>query len=153
LTNFLEYLFEFVLVWRNLFIHLNEEIENFFNSMIISKWLLYNFRRGILDQIKSFRLLRVNLLFFRQSRCSRQFVPDWVSDCCLTPIQQFFSYIMGRTSKFSMRWWWGSLCTRPTRGLEFYSACSLKQQSLDRHVAPLGHIILIPSEPICVLSP
>jgi hypothetical protein len=28
--------------------------------------------------------------------------------------------------------------------LDFYSASSLKQQSVDRHVAPLGHIILIP---------
>ena len=32
--------------------------------------------------------------------------------------------------------------------LNFYSASSLKQQSLDRHVAPLGHIILIPSQPV-----
>jgi hypothetical protein len=22
---------------------------------------------------------------------------EWVSDCCLTPIQQFFTYIMTRT--------------------------------------------------------
>jgi hypothetical protein len=29
--------------------------------------------------------------------------------------------------------------------LDFYSASSLKQQSAGRHVAPLGHIILIPS--------
>ena len=29
--------------------------------------------------------------------------------------------------------------------LEFYSASSLKQQSAGRHVAPLEHIILIPS--------
>jgi len=27
--------------------------------------------------------------------------------------------------------------------LDFYSAISPKQQSTDRHVAPLGHIILI----------
>jgi len=27
-----------------------------------------------------------------------------VSDCCLTPTQQFFSYITERTSQFSMRW-------------------------------------------------
>jgi len=27
--------------------------------------------------------------------------------------------------------------------LDIYSASSLKQQSADRHVAPLGHIILI----------
>jgi hypothetical protein len=29
--------------------------------------------------------------------------------------------------------------------LDFYSDSSLKQQSADRHVTPLGHIILIPS--------
>jgi hypothetical protein len=40
---------------------------------------------------------------------------EWVSDCCcLTSTKQFFSYIMARTSSFSMRWWWGLLCTRPT---------------------------------------
>ena len=32
--------------------------------------------------------------------------------------------------------------------LDFYSASSLKQQSADKHVAPLGHIILIPSQPV-----
>ena len=37
--------------------------------------------------------------------------------------------------------------------LDFYSASSLKQQFADRHVAPLGHIILIPSQPIFDLSP
>jgi len=36
---------------------------------------------------------------------------------------------------------------------EFYSASSLKQQSADRHVAPLGHIILIPSQPVFAPSP
>jgi hypothetical protein len=30
---------------------------------------------------------------------------------------KFFSYIMARTIKFSMRWWWGLLCTRPTLGI------------------------------------
>jgi hypothetical protein len=37
--------------------------------------------------------------------------------------------------------------------LDFYSASSLKQQSADKHVAPLGHIILIPSQPVFALSP
>jgi hypothetical protein len=32
--------------------------------------------------------------------------------------------------------------------LDFYSANTLKQQSADRHVAPLGHIILILSQPV-----
>jgi predicted alpha/beta hydrolase len=37
--------------------------------------------------------------------------------------------------------------------LDFYSASSLKQQSVDRHVAPLGHIILIASQTVFALSP
>ena len=37
--------------------------------------------------------------------------------------------------------------------LDFYSASSLKQQSVDRYVAPLGHIILIPSQPVFALTP
>ena len=36
--------------------------------------------------------------------------------------------------------------------LDFYSASSLKQQSMDRHVTPLWHIILIPNQPVFVLS-
>jgi len=34
----------------------------------------------------------------------------------------------------------------------FYSASSLKQQSMGRHDAPLGHIILILSQPVFALS-
>jgi hypothetical protein len=37
--------------------------------------------------------------------------------------------------------------------LDFYSSSSLKQQSAGRHVAPLGHIILIPSQPVFALTP
>ena len=37
--------------------------------------------------------------------------------------------------------------------LDFHSASSLKQQSTGRHVAPLGHIILIPSQPVFAFSP
>jgi hypothetical protein len=37
--------------------------------------------------------------------------------------------------------------------LDFYSASSLKQQSADRYVALLWHIILIPSQPVFALSP
>jgi len=34
-----------------------------------------------------------------------------------------------------------------------YSASSLKQQVVGRHVAPLGHIILITNQPVCAVSP
>jgi hypothetical protein len=37
--------------------------------------------------------------------------------------------------------------------LDLYSASSLKQQSVGRHVAPPGHIILIPSQSVFALSP
>ena len=30
---------------------------------------------------------------------------EWVNGCCLAPTQQYFSYIMARTSEFSMKWW------------------------------------------------
>ena len=36
---------------------------------------------------------------------------------------------------------------------DFYSACSLKPQSKGRHVTTIGHIILIPSQPVFVLTP
>jgi hypothetical protein len=36
---------------------------------------------------------------------------------------------------------------------DFYNASSLKQQSAGRLVAPLEHIILIPSQPVFALSP
>jgi hypothetical protein len=37
---------------------------------------------------------------------------QWMSDCCFTPTQEFFSYIMARTSQLSMRWRGGLICTR-----------------------------------------
>jgi hypothetical protein len=37
--------------------------------------------------------------------------------------------------------------------LDFYSASLVKQHSAGRHVIPLGHIILIPSQPDFALSP
>ena len=48
----------------------------------------------------------------------------------------------------------GPLCTRPTRLAGFFIVVSsLKQQSANRHAAPLGHIIMIPSQPVFPLSP
>ena len=37
--------------------------------------------------------------------------------------------------------------------LDLFSASLLKQQSADRHVAPLEHIILIPRKPVFALTP
>jgi hypothetical protein len=78
-----------------------------------------------------------------------QSMSEWVSDCCLMPIQQYFSYIMARTSE----WCWWCFDLYQNAELDFYSASSLKQQSANRHVAPLRHIILIPSRLVFALSP
>jgi hypothetical protein len=37
--------------------------------------------------------------------------------------------------------------------LDLHSARSLGPQSVNRHVAPLGHIIMIPSQPVFAVSP
>jgi len=76
-----------------------------------------------------------------------------VSDCCLTPIQQF-SAISWR-ERVNFQWDGDEIRSVLDQhaGLDFYSASSLKQQSAGRHVAPLGHIIMIPSRPVFALSP
>jgi hypothetical protein len=76
-----------------------------------------------------------------------------VSDCCLTPTHQFFSYIMAKKVNFQ----WDDdevlFVIDQHAYLDFYSASCLEQQSADKHVAPLGHIILILSQPVFALSP
>ena len=69
------------------------------------------------------------------------------------PIQQFFSYIMARTSYFQWEDDEVRFVLDQHAELNFYSASSLKQQSSGRHVTSLGHIILIPIQPIFALSP
>jgi hypothetical protein len=78
-----------------------------------------------------------------------------VSDCCLTPTQQFFSYIMARTSYFSMRWWSGSLCTRPTCLVGFFIVLAHWNNSPEREMVPHSgtHYPQIPSQPVFALSP
>jgi len=46
------------------------------------------------------------------------------------PNHQFFSYIMARTSQFSMRWWWCPRCSRPTRWVRFW-LCQLIETTVD----------------------
>ena len=62
-----------------------------------------------------------------------------MSECSLTPSDQYFSFIMARTSYFCCCWWDDKdacfivdLCY-----LFFYSASSLKQVYMQRHVAQL----------------
>ena len=73
-----------------------------------------------------------------------------MSESCLTPTFQLYH---GENNLISMKWGWGPLCIRPAclAGF-FYSASSLKQQSADIHIAPLGHITLFPSQPVFSFS-
>jgi len=52
-----------------------------------------------------------------------------------------------------MRWWEVRFVLDQHAELDFYSASSLKQQSAGKHVTLLGHIILIPIQPVFALSP
>ena len=68
----------------------------------------------------------------------------------LLDILEYFSAISWREQ---INLHWDDDEVRFVLELDFYSANSLKQQSADRHAAPLGHIILIPSQPVFALSP
>jgi len=70
---------------------------------------------------------------------SKIVIYNWVSDFQSTP------YIISRTCY--IRWYDNDIrfVLDQHAELDFYSASSLKQQSVGKHVAPLVHIILIPS--------
>ena len=74
-----------------------------------------------------------------------------ISDCCFPPIQQVFQLYHGE-NKLIFSWDDDEVnfVLDQHAELDFYSANKLKQQSADRHVRPLGHIILIPSQPVFV---
>jgi len=76
-----------------------------------------------------------------------------VSNYCLMPNEQFFSNIMVRTSYIQWNDDYVRLVIDQHAKLDLYSANSLKQQSACRLVAPLWHIILIPSRLVFVLTP
>ena len=75
--------------------------------------------------------------------------------CCLTPIQQFFKFsaISWREQvNFQLNDDEVHFVLDQHAELDFYSASSLKQQSAGRHVTPLGHSILIPSQQVFALT-
>ena len=63
---------------------------------------------------------------------------EWVSDSCLTPIQQFFSYLSWR-EQVNFQWDDAEVgfALHQHAELEFYRASSLKQQSAGRNIALL----------------
>ena len=63
------------------------------------------------------------------------------------PNELFFSYIMARTSYIQRNDDDIHFVLDKHAYLDFYSVSSLKQQSMVRHIAQLGHIFLILSQP------
>ena len=63
-------------------------------------------------------------------------------------------YVMARTS-YIRRDYDEDVCfiLEQHTQLDFYSAISVKQQSVVKHVAPSGHIVLIPSQSVLALFP
>ena len=77
----------------------------------------------------------------------------WLSEWLLFSTQQFSA--MSWQEQVNFQWNTNEVCFALDQHaqLDFYSASSLKQQSVDRHVAPLGHIIAILSQSVFALSP
>ena len=80
-------------------------------------------------------------------------VSEWVSDCCLRQFSNFSTISWREQVNFQ----WDDdevrfVLDQPDE-LDFNSTSSLKQQSAGRYVAPLGRIILIPSQPVVGLAP
>jgi len=64
-----------------------------------------------------------------------------LNDGCLTPSEQCCAQLYYGGNKLQVRF----VLDQHT-WLNFYSNSPFKQQFVDRHVAPLGHIILIPRQ-------
>jgi len=71
-----------------------------------------------------------------------------VSDYCLMLTQQFCCYVMLRTSYCQ---WVDGVCFVLDQNTWLDFSCQLKQRSMGIHITPLGHIILILSQPVLAL--
>ena len=78
---------------------------------------------------------------------------EWVTDCCLKPHQHFFPAISWR-EQVNFQWDDDEVrfVLEQHAYLALYIASSLRQQSVDRHVATPGHIILISNQSVFALS-
>jgi hypothetical protein len=78
---------------------------------------------------------------------------EWVRDICLRQFSNFSPISWREHVNFQ----WDDDEVRfvldQQAELDLYSASSLNQQFAGKHVAPLGHIILIPSLPVVALFP
>ena len=77
---------------------------------------------------------------------------EWASDCCLTPIQQFSAISWWEQVNF--QWDDVEVCFVLDQHAELdFILLAHWKKSAGRHVAPLGHLIVIPNQPVFALSP
>ena len=106
--------------------------------------------------------MQILLYFISVPLCHMHHNHEWLREYYLTLNEQLFTYYMARTSysrcydnavRFilvQLPYLEFILVQLPY--LEFYSASSMKLQSAGRHVAPLGHIVLVPIQTFLVLT-
>ena len=90
---------------------------------------------------------------YKDSDSADSFVLDSKSDCCLCQFSNFSAISWREQVNFQWDYDEVRFVLDQHTELESYSASSLKQQSMGRHVAPLRHILLILSQPVFALSP
>jgi hypothetical protein len=69
---------------------------SFESSQRLLNWFLLLLRWALSIKEKEQRL--VGSLYILSVYATSWWCPEWVSDCCLMPTQQFFSYIIVRTT-------------------------------------------------------
>jgi hypothetical protein len=78
---------------------------------------------------------------------------EWVSKWLLFDAKwAIFQLHHGQNKLHSMRWYWYTLCIETNTLSWIFVVLAQSQQSAGRHDAPLGHIILITSQPDLAFS-
>ena len=106
----------------------------------------------VLSSLCNYRYINIFSNYYQISWFST-FTLEWVSDCCLTPNELFFSYFMMRISIFDEMTIMSALYWTNTLSWIFIVLVHWNNSLRGRHVSPLGNIILIPSQWVFALTP
>jgi len=94
--------------------HFNLISQNIWPLSFLIHWKLIQARTffNLFTKMCYYDVYLVKHVLKMDNRSNTENMSEWVSDCCLTPNEQFFSYIMERTSCMrgnTLRWFWASL--------------------------------------------